>query len=139
MSLELRPGLVIRYPYLWRWQRDHGETEGRKERPACVVIAMRGSDNLTHVALLAISSRPPAGHGAAMEVPEIECRRVGLSEGKRAWITVSEYNYDIAERSWYLDINQPALGRFSKPFMTRLASAIAPLFREAQARIDRLE
>ncbi len=103
------------------------------------MVAVRGSDDLTHLALLAISSRPPTENGAALEVPEIECRRVGLSEGKRAWVTVSEYNYDIAERSWYLDINQPALGCFSRPFMTRLASAAAPLFREPQARVDRLE
>jgi hypothetical protein len=35
MSLDLRPGAVIHYPYLWRWQRDRGESEGGKEK-ACL-------------------------------------------------------------------------------------------------------
>ncbi|MBV9287445.1 MAG: hypothetical protein JO288_06425 [Hyphomicrobiales bacterium] len=139
MSLELRPGAIIHYPYLWRWQRDRGETGGRKERPVCVAIAARGRDNLTHLALLAISSRPPSEDQAALEVPEIERRRAGLSEWQRAWITVSEYNYDIAERSWHLDLSQAPLGRFSKPFLIRLSSSLAPLFRTAQARVDRTE
>ena len=69
----------------------------------------------------------------------MECRRAGLSEWRRAWITVSEYNYDIAERSWYLDANRAPLGRFSKPFVMRLAEAAALLFRKREARIDRLE
>jgi hypothetical protein len=62
-----------------------------------------------------------------------------LSEVKRAWITVSEYNYDVAERSFYLDPNAPVLGRFSRSFMTQLASAAAPLFRHRAARIDRTD
>ena len=84
-------------------------------------------------------SRPPAADQTAIEVPEIECRRAGLSEGKRAWITVSEYNYDIAERSWYLNANRAPLGRFSKSFVMRLAAAAAPLFKKREARVDRLE
>jgi hypothetical protein len=140
MSADLRSGAIIQYPYLWRWQRQRGETEGRKERPVCVVIAVRNPrDDLTHLALLAISSRPPGADQTALEVPEIECRRAGLSDLKRAWITVSEFNYDIAERSYYLDVNQPPLGRFSRPFMMRLAAAFAPLFKQTQARVDRSE
>jgi hypothetical protein len=139
MSLDLPPGTIIRYPYLWRWQRVRGETEGRKERPVCVVIALRGQDNLTRVALLPISSSPPASDQTAVEIPQIECRRAGLSEWKTAWITVSEYNYDIAERSWHLDVNQEPIGRLSKQFMMRVATAFAPLFRVAQARVDRTE
>jgi hypothetical protein len=105
-----------------------------------VVIAVRNPrDDLTHLALLAISSRPPGADQTALEVPEIECRRAGLSDLKRAWITVSEYNYDIAERSNYLDVNQPPLGRFSRPFMMRLAAAFSPLFKQTQARVDRSE
>ncbi len=104
-----------------------------------MVIAVRGRDNLTHLVLLAISSQPPGGEQAALEIPDIERRRAGLSDWRRAWITISEYNYDIAERSWYLDVNQHPLGRFSKPFMIRLASAFAPLFKKRQARVDRSE
>ncbi len=140
MRPELRPGSIISYPYLWKWQRDRGENAGRKDRPVCVVIAVRGAvDQNTHLALLAISSRPPGADQTALEVPEIECRRGGLSDLKQAWITVSEYNYDVAERSCCLDPNQPALGRFSKPFMMRLAAAFLPGFKSRGARIDRME
>ena len=65
-----------------------------------MVIAVRGRDDLTHLALLAISSQPPGGEQAALEIPDIERRRAGLSDWRRAWITISEYNCDIAERSW---------------------------------------
>ncbi len=100
---------------------------------------MRGQDDLTHLGLLAISSRPPGAADSAIEVPEIECRRAGLSEWKRAWVTINEYNYDVAERSWYLNAHRAPLGRFSKPFMMRLAAAVAPLFKTREARVDRLE
>jgi hypothetical protein len=89
--------------------------------------------------LLAISSRPPGADQIAIEIPEMECRRAGLSEWRRAWITVSEYNYDIVERSWYLNANRTPLGRISKSFVMRLAAAAAPLFKQGDARVDRLE
>jgi len=140
MSREYRPGEIVRYPYLWSWQRDRDETEGRKNRPVCVVVAMSGPrDGLTHLALLAISSQPPSGDGAAIEIPEIECRRGGLSGLKRAWITVSEYNYDIAERSFYLDPREPVIGRFSKQFMMKLAAVFAGLLRKGEGRIARTD
>jgi hypothetical protein len=140
MKSELRPGAIINYPYLWKWQRDRGESSGRKDRPVRVVIAIRGVDKgHTHVALLAISSMPPRADQRALEIPEIECRRGGLSDVKQAWITVGEYNYDIVERSFYLDINQPTLGRFSRHFMMRLAQAFLPVFKGRSARIDRAD
>ena len=118
MSREFRPSAIVLYPYLWKRQHTQGETEGRKDRPVCVVVAVRGQlDNLTSLALLAISSQPSAAQQAALEVPEIECRRAGLSQFKKAWVTISEYNYDVAERSFYLDPAQPVIGRFSKSFM----------------------
>lgn len=43
MSREFRLGEVISYPYLWAWQQQRGETEGRKRRPVCVVVAIRNA------------------------------------------------------------------------------------------------
>lgn len=43
MSREFLPGQVIDYPYLWAWQDERGETEGRKNRPTCVVVAVRSA------------------------------------------------------------------------------------------------
>ena len=100
-SRDLRVGEIIHYPYLWKWQADRGETEGRKDRPVCVAIAVSALTGKTkHLALLAISSQPPGAGQTAIEVPETERRRAGLTEWRRAWIATSEYNYDILGKSF---------------------------------------
>lgn len=37
-----RPGLVIRFSYLWKREADAGREEGVKDRPCAVVIAIEG-------------------------------------------------------------------------------------------------
>nr|WP_234825844.1 hypothetical protein [Sinorhizobium meliloti] len=75
------------------------------------MVAVRGAnDGLTHLALLAITTQPPQADRIALEVHEVECRRAGLSDRKRCWIVVDEYNYDVAERSWYIGPDEQALG-----------------------------
>ncbi|MGG7580926.1 hypothetical protein [Rhizobium sp. Nf11,1] len=123
MSHEFRPGELITYPYLWAWQQQRGETEGRKQRPVCVVIAIRSaSDGNTHLVLLAITTQPPQPGRVALEIPDIERRRAGLGDLKQSWIVVDEYNYDIVEHSWYIEPHQQVLGRFSKSFMMKIAA-----------------
>lgn len=129
-------GSVIRYPYLWRWQNERGETEGRKERPVCMMLAIpRGEE--THLVLLAISGTPPRSDQTALEIPPLECRRAGIREWKESWITVSEFNYDIAERSYYFDPNADVLGTFSKGFLARIAEAARPFMSASAARVSR--
>lgn len=126
-------------PYLWAWQQDRGETEGRKSRPTCVVVAVRGvNDGLTHLALLAITTQPPQGGRMALDIPEIERKRAGLGDPKRCWIVVDEYNYDIAERSWYIERGSHILGRLSKAFMMMIAAAFAQA-RQSGRRVSRLD
>lgn len=139
MSREFLPGQVIDYPYLWAWQHERGETEGRKVGPTCVVVAVRGAkDGLTHLALLAITTQPPQADRIAIEVSDIERQRAGLSDFKRCWIVVDEYNYDVAERSWYVEPNTRAIGRFSKTFMMKIATAFAEA-RSSGRRVSRLD
>ena len=139
-SFLLKRGSVFAYPYLWKWQARRDETEGRKDRPVCVLAAIvDAKDGLTHLALLAISSQPPRSDQEVVAIPEIECRRAGLNDWVRGWITVSEYNYDVVERSYYLDPNQEPIGRFSKEFMQQLAVSAEPLFKKGGARIDRTD
>lgn len=139
MSREFRTGEVISYPYLWAWQQQRGETEGRKQRPVCVVIAIRGTnDGNTHLALLAITTQPPQAGRLALEIPEIECKRAGLGDLKQSWIMVDEYNYDIVERSWYIEPDQEILGRFSKSFMVKIAGMFAEA-RSRSGRVNRLD
>lgn len=79
-----------------------------------MVAASGANAGLTHLALLVITTQPPYADRIALEVSDIERRRAGLSDLKRCWIVVDEYNDDVAEQSWYLEPDGPALGRFSK-------------------------
>lgn len=94
---------------------------------------------LTHLALLAFTTQPPQADRIALEVSDIECRRAGLSDRKRCWVVVDEYNYDVAERSWYIGPDEQALGRFSKALMMRIAAAFGEAPRKSGRRVNRTE
>jgi hypothetical protein len=138
MALALLPGTVIRYPYLWLREARRGETEGRKNRPVCLAIALPLKGK-TYLYLLPISSQPPTVDQSAIEIPELELRRIGLAASKRGWITVSEHNRDIAEDSFYFEPNTKPLGRFSDAFLLKIQKAALPFFKSQQARADRRE
>lgn len=91
----------------------------------------------THLVILAISGSPPRSDQTALEIPQLECRRAGIREWKDAWITVSEFNHDIAEVSFCYDPNAEVLGTFSKGFLARIAAAFKPFL--PSARIGRTE
>ena len=138
MSAEVPPpGTVIAYPYLWASQRDHGESEGRKDRPVCLLLSLHDlAQHVHHLVLLAISSQPPASDQIALEIPDTERRRGGLTRYPRAWVVISEYNYDIAEQSFYYNASIAPLGRFSAPYLREIATAFRTNL-TATARIDR--
>ncbi len=96
------------------------------------------TQNLTHLVLLAISGTPPRQDQTAIEIPQLELRRAGLTEAKRGWITVSEYNYDILERSWDFPVHTPPRGRFSRPFLRQVQAAVLETIRRKSGRVDRL-
>ena len=52
--------------------------------------------------------------------------RAGLDRGKRLWIMLSEFNYDVVGQSFYLE-PVPPLGKFSdaffKPIVARIIKA----------------
>jgi hypothetical protein len=87
--------------------------------------------------LLAITSQPPRTDQRALEIPDMERRRAGLTRYPRAWVIVSEYNYDIAERSFYYEAQTPPLGKFSMPFLRKIAIALRSTLTKSVARVDR--
>lgn len=115
MTEPLQSGSIISYPYLWAWQKQRGETEGRKDRPTCLAIAAKTEKGITEMILLPISSKPPGDGQSALEIPALECRRINLTAP--AWITVSEYNFDIAEHSHSYNPALPAQGKLSRGFL----------------------
>lgn len=66
--------------------------------------------------LFPITTKQPPRGSLAVEIPETEKRRAGLSPDMRLWIILEEYNTDVVGRSYYLGPGPP-IGRLSKAFL----------------------
>ncbi len=87
-----RPGLVIRYSFLWSSEQADGASEAAKDRPCAIVVATRrqaDGDILTIVA--PITHRPPGDAAASLEIPSVICKSLGL-DGGRHWLRLEELN-----------------------------------------------
>lgn len=87
-----RPGLIVRYDYLWSREAAAGRDHG-KDRPTCLVAA---SDSLTkprYVVLLPITHSPPDANTIGIEIPAKVKQALGLDDA-RSWVIVSEHNVD---------------------------------------------
>ena len=108
-------GQVFDYHYLWKWQADRAETEGRKKRPSCVVIVVTNQAG-QHVMFIApITSKAPGPGRSALEIPQTEARRAGLEIDLRLWVILDELNADILETSYTLE-ERTTRGSFSPAF-----------------------
>jgi hypothetical protein len=118
-----KTGQLVWYPYLWSREREDGETEGRKERPCCLLIpALNPASGKTVLYLLAISTLAPGQGQKAIPIPEIERRRAGLADWKaQSWVYVSEYNRDVLQASFYFEPGEAPIGSFSAPFVRKVA------------------
>jgi hypothetical protein len=87
---EPKPGLVIRYDYLWSHEAAAGRDQG-KERPACLVAASDSSLRPKFVVILPITHAPPDDDTVGIEIQVKEA--LGLDEAP-SWVIVSEYNVD---------------------------------------------
>lgn len=85
-----RPGLVIRYGYLWSWQVELAQEEG-KDRPCSVVVAAEDDGSKTFTYVLPITSKPPTVRADAVEIDTATKRRLGLA-ADRSWIMLTEVN-----------------------------------------------
>lgn len=85
-------GGVYRFNYLWSHEHDRGEESGRKIRHACLII-----ETPEALYLFPFTSKRPvprtAGERRIFEpVPEIECRRVGLSDTGQSYLVLDDFN-----------------------------------------------
>lgn len=88
-----RVGAVIGYSYLCAAEADEGRTEGRKDRPAAIVMG-RGDLGPAPIAyVLPVTHSPPAPGetGRRMELPAAIKRQLGLDD-QRSWIVLDELN-----------------------------------------------
>jgi hypothetical protein len=88
---EPRPGLVIRYDYLWIEEAAHGRDQG-KDRPACIVAAS-DSGSARFVVILPITHTPPSGNTVGIAIPPKVRQAIGLDDAP-SWVVVSEHNVD---------------------------------------------
>lgn len=86
-----KPGLVIRYAYLWAVEHDQGREEGVKDRPCAVLLATRIDDGDLRVIVLPITHVPPRDPGDAIEIPAATKRRLRLDDDQ-SWIVLTEAN-----------------------------------------------
>src|SRR5271170_5708610 len=90
--LEPRPGLVIRYDYLWTREAAAGRDQG-KERPACLVAATDSVATPRFVVVLPITHTPPDRNTVGVEIPAMVRQALGLGDAP-SWVIVSEHNVD---------------------------------------------
>ncbi|WP_342629131.1 hypothetical protein AAC691_04820 [Nguyenibacter vanlangensis] len=131
MSVGLRPGTVLRYPYLWHWQDARGETEGRKERPTAVAVVFLAREGQEYVLLLPLTTREPAAARVAVEIPDTEKRRAGLDRTLRQWLILDEYNLDPLQASYYLR-GDTVTGQFSEAFIRPVLTRFRSLLPQAR-------
>ena len=129
---EPKPGLIVRYDYLWLDEATAGRDHG-KDRPACLVAASDSSSRPRFLVILPITHSPPAGDTVGIEIPPKVRRAVGLSD-EPCWVIVSEHNVD----EWPNAGLQPLPGRpgiFSYGFIPpRLFAEIKRRFLELARR-----
>jgi len=87
-----KPGLVIRYDYLWTREAAIGRQQS-KERPACLVAASDYTVTPRFVVILPITHSAPAGDTVGIEIPHKVLQALGLDDA-RSWVLVSDHNVD---------------------------------------------
>jgi hypothetical protein len=85
-------GLVISYSYLWKHESDAGQTEGVKDRPCAIVLAIESTPKHAKTVTVApITHTPPSNPALAIEVPPKVKQHLGL-DAKPSWIILDEFN-----------------------------------------------
>lgn len=92
MSIEPKPGLVIRFDYLWRDEQMRGQEDGGKDRPCVIVVATKErADGSRRIMVCPITHSPAQGNQTAVKIPPKLARALDLDEG-RMWIKTHELN-----------------------------------------------
>ena len=86
-------GTLVEYQFLWSHEADKGLVDGAKRRP-CAIILRSTDPHSDRIFLLPITTKEPLDSKPSIEIPELEARRMGLSETLRRWIILDEINVD---------------------------------------------
>ena len=86
-----RPGLVIRYSYLWEKEARQGREEGIKDRPCAIILVLLREAEHPIVRVLPVTHALPADRSDALEIPQPTKQRLGL-DSERSWVVLTEAN-----------------------------------------------
>jgi hypothetical protein len=86
-----RPGLVIRYSYLWASEARQGREEGVKDRPCAIILVVLREGDHPIVRVLPVTHAAPADPADALEIPQPTKQRLGL-DSDRSWVILTEAN-----------------------------------------------
>lgn len=123
MALDPKPGLVIRYDFLWKQDQRAGIESG-KDRPCAIVLTSdERPDGSRDVLLCAITHTPPGKGETAVKVPAAVANHLGLDESP-SWIKTDQVNKLVWEKGriphgisrtakgeWTFDMVPQGLGR----------------------------
>ena len=131
---EPRPGLVIRYSYLWEREAREGREEGVKDRPCAIVLVLLREGEHPIVRVLPVTHSAPSDPADALEIPELTKRRLGL-DSERSWVVISEANDFIwpgpdLRPAVNGDASTVAYGMLPPGFMTVLRERLLVRWRE---------
>jgi hypothetical protein len=89
--LDPKPGLVIRYDFLWKEEKDSGLESG-KDRPCSIVlVSTEREDGAKDVLLCAITHTPPAVGQTAVRIPQAVAKYLGFDD-MQSWIKTDQVN-----------------------------------------------
>ena len=90
---DYQSGTLVHYQFLWSHEANRGQEEGVKRSP-CAIILRSPNPHSDRIFLIPITTQEPDADTPAIEVPELEARRMGLSDPMRRWIVLNEINVD---------------------------------------------
>ncbi|MBX3481899.1 hypothetical protein [Phenylobacterium sp.] len=134
---EPRPGLVIRYSFLWSHEAAAGADEAAKDRPCAIVVAAAVGPQGGVVTIVApITHAEPPEDAASQLLPAEAARALGLDD-ERHWIRLDELNrflwpgYDLRPIP---GADTCAYGMLPRPLFETVKQRIQTLARARRAR-----
>ncbi len=86
-------GLVIRYDYLWLWEKEKGREQGSKDRPCAIVVVVppKGTKPLRAVICGITRDQPERPDEGTLIPPKVKAH-LGLDATVPSWAITSEAN-----------------------------------------------
>lgn len=88
---RVEPGLVLRYAYLWHGEAQRGQEEGRKDRPAVVVLRREIVRGALFVLVAPVTHTPVTPALRPVELDAVVKSQLGLDD-QPSWIVTHELN-----------------------------------------------